>query len=113
MAPGLHRERDVRRRMAAPGDATHGPRACARPPGSVDARIQRSVEGKQVRLTMSGRIEPEHLAELQDIIRDEAPHHALVVDLKEVKLVDRDAVEFVAQCEARARQARELPCVCP
>lgn len=60
-------------------------------------------------MTLSGRIEPEHLAELQDMIGDEAPHHTLVVDLKEVKLMDRDAVKFLAQCEARGIKLESCP----
>jgi len=72
-------------------------------------RIQRSVEGKEVRLTLSGRIEPEHLAELEDLIGNGVGDRSLAIDLREVTLVDRDAVEFLARCEARGAKLENCP----
>jgi ABC-type transporter Mla MlaB component len=63
-------------------------------------RIQRSEHGDGVRLMLSGRIEAEHLPELQRLIEREDRERAITLDLREVTLVDRDAVTFLAQCEA-------------
>ena len=51
-------------------------------------------------LTLSGRIQLEHLAELQTLLEFEAPDHSIVLDLSEVRLVGRDAVRFLTHCEA-------------
>jgi hypothetical protein len=48
----------------------------------------------------SGRIEAEHLPELRRLIEGEDGQRLLTLDLRELKLVDRDAVTFLAQCEA-------------
>ena len=48
---------------------------------------------------ISGRIEAAHVAELQRLIEDEEGR-SVVLDLRDVKLVDRDAVTFLVRCEA-------------
>ena len=63
-------------------------------------RIQRSERGEGVRFMLSGRIEAEHLPELRRLIEGEDGQRVLTLDLRELKLVDRDAVTFLAQCEA-------------
>ena len=52
-----------------------------------------------VSVTLSGRIDAEHLPELQRVIDGEEPRR-LVLNLEEVKLVDQDAVRFLARSEA-------------
>ena len=63
-------------------------------------RIQRSMQDGVVRLTLSGRIDGEHLPDLRRLIEGETPRRGLVLDLEEVNLVDQDAVRFLARCEA-------------
>ena len=63
-------------------------------------RIQRSVEGECVVFTLSGRIQAEDAAEVQRLCALEAEEQSLTLDLHEVKLVDREAVRFLARCEA-------------
>ena len=74
-------------------------------------RIQRSANGKVVVFTLSGRIKAAGLAELQKLLESEADDQSISLDLREVKLVDRDAVSFLAVCEAR--EAHELPGIHP
>ena len=62
-------------------------------------KIQRSVYDGNVRIVLSGRIEREHLAELQRLIDEDAPHKLVTLDLEDVRLVDREAVGFLARCE--------------
>jgi ABC-type transporter Mla MlaB component len=61
-------------------------------------RIQRSEKGDGVRLMLSGRIEAEHLPELRRLIEGEDRERVVTLDLTEVTLVDRDAVNFLADC---------------
>jgi len=63
-------------------------------------RIRRSEHRDGVRFMLSGRIETVHLPELRRLIQGEDGERVLTLDLREVKLVDRDAVTFLAQCEA-------------
>ena len=66
-------------------------------------RIDISDERQRVIFTLTGRMQAEHVSELQTLVHSEHPDHGLVLDLTEVKLVDRDAVRFLAQIETQAR----------
>ena len=50
---------------------------------------------------LSGRIEGPDVPELQKLIAAEAAGTAITLDLQEVRLVDREAVRFLAACETR------------
>lgn len=67
------------------------------------------MDGSHIRLTLSGRLAGEYLVEFQRVIKDEAGHDGLVIDLKQVTLVDRDAVKFLARCEARGTTLEGCP----
>lgn len=49
----------------------------------------------------------EDVAELQRLF--EAEDHNVIMDLKEVTLVDRDAVRFLARCEADSIKLENCP----
>ncbi len=72
-------------------------------------RIQKSAKEEVVAFTLSGRIKAEEVAELQRLLEVEGQDHRIVLDLKEVKLVDRDAVRFLARCEANGTQLENCP----
>ncbi len=58
---------------------------------------------------LSGRIEAEYLSELRRLVEGEERRRRLTLDLCEVKLVDRDAVTFLAQCEAAGATLENCP----
>jgi anti-anti-sigma regulatory factor len=62
-------------------------------------KIQRTSNG-QVVFALSGRIDEEHVAELETYIRAEANAQSVVLDLKDVTLVGHDAVSLLERCEA-------------
>jgi hypothetical protein len=62
-------------------------------------KIDRSGNGRIV-FTLSGRIEGEEIKQLQQLLASEAPGKELVLNLTDVTLVNQDAVEFLASCEA-------------
>jgi anti-anti-sigma regulatory factor len=62
-------------------------------------KIQRTSNG-QVVIALSGRIDAEHVAELETYIRAEANAQPIVLDLKDVTLVGQDAVSLLERCEA-------------
>src|SRR5882672_9780866 len=59
-------------------------------------RIERFPEGETTTIRLIGRIRADHLAELEAQI--EASANALVLDLKEVNLVDVEVVRFLGRC---------------
>src|ERR1700756_3362406 len=69
-------------------------------------RIDISDEHDRVIFTLTGRIQAEQVAELQALVKSDLPDHRLVLDLKELKLVDRDAVRFLAKIEAQGGRLR-------
>jgi hypothetical protein len=69
-------------------------------------RIQRSVEGDLALFKLTGRIQAADLPELLSLFRSESPGHPILMDLTDVKLVDRDAVHFLASSEATGARLR-------
>jgi hypothetical protein len=73
-------------------------------------RIERSVEGGEVRLVLSGGIQGETLAKLERTIASETVVPvAISIDLAEVRLVDREAVRFLVECEAGGIRLANCP----
>ena len=71
-------------------------------------KIQRSANGKVV-FTLSGRIEAEGIDELRRLFELEEVGVHIALDLKDVTLVDRDAVKFLARREADGIQLENCP----
>jgi len=69
-------------------------------------RIQKSIEAERVVFRLTGRIQGDQVPALRALLRSEVPNRSLVLDLKELKLVDRDAVRFLAQSEATGARLR-------
>ena len=69
-------------------------------------KIQRSANGRVV-FTLSGRIEVEDFKELQQLLALEKTGQDVVLDLRDVTLVNQDAVKF-RRLRGRQHQAREL-----
>lgn len=72
-------------------------------------RIQRSAQGTAVVFALSGRIEGEHVEELKRLFRLEPGNHNIVLNLKDVTLVDRGGVNFLARCEADGWELTNCP----
>jgi hypothetical protein len=71
-------------------------------------RIQRS-SGRRVVFSLSGRIEAEDIVELQKLLRLEVPGRDIAFDLREITIVDRDAVKFLECCETENIKLMECP----
>ena len=76
---------------------------------SMTLRIQVLTKGEVVAFALSGRINAKEVAEMQRLLEVEEQDHRIVLDLKEVKLVDRDAVVFLARCEANGARLENCP----
>ena len=62
-------------------------------------RIQREANGEVV-LRISGRLDRENLAELKKLIESDETDRRIVLDLRELTLVDQEAVRFLGQCDS-------------
>ncbi|HMD96777.1 MAG TPA: STAS domain-containing protein [Terriglobia bacterium] len=71
-------------------------------------KIERSVNGEAV-LTLSGRMDAENVAELKAVVSSEADGRRVVLDLKDLTLVDRDAVRFLKRCETDSIKLKNCP----
>jgi hypothetical protein len=72
-------------------------------------RIQRSAHQRIVVFALSGRIEGEHVEELKRLFRLEPGNQSIVLNLKDVTLVDQDGVQFLARCEADGWELTNCP----
>jgi hypothetical protein len=71
-------------------------------------RIQRRGNGEVV-LTVYGRLEARNVSELSALLTAEPSDRPLVLDLKDVVLVNRDVVRFLRVCEADGIELRNCP----
>ncbi len=62
-------------------------------------RIQREANGEVV-LRISGRLDGENLAELKKLIGSEGAGRRIILDLRELTLVDHEAVGFLRECDS-------------
>lgn len=69
-------------------------------------RIQRWEKPESVVYALIGRIQAEQVAELEELLRSDSSDHNVVLDLACVKLVNREAVQFLAECEASGIELR-------
>jgi hypothetical protein len=74
----------------------------------MSCRIDRAVDGNnRIVLCISGKITGQHVATLRNVLRQEVG--ALTIDLKNVFLVDREAVQFLALAEYHGAELRNCP----
>ena len=71
-------------------------------------RIRRSANDKVV-FTLSGQIDEEATAELETLIKSEGTARGIVLDLKDLTLVNEDAVRFFERCEADSITLQNCP----
>lgn len=58
---------------------------------------------------ISGRLDLENMDELKSLIGAEAKGQNIVLDLRELTLVDEHAVRFLRACEAKAIELKNCP----
>jgi hypothetical protein len=71
-------------------------------------KIQRSANGAVI-FTLSGRIEAEEVKEIRQLLAMETTRKHLVLDLRDVTLVNQAAVKFLAGCEAGGIKLQNCP----
>ena len=71
-------------------------------------KIQRMVKRHGAIFILCGRIDAKEVPELQKLMAAEGQKY-MVLDLKEVKLIDREAVRFLARCEENGIKVENCP----
>jgi anti-anti-sigma regulatory factor len=71
-------------------------------------KITRAANGEVV-FKVSGRMGAENVGELEALIRKEARERRIVLDLRDLTLVDEDVVSFLRRCEAQSIQLKNCP----
>jgi len=71
-------------------------------------RITRAANGEVV-FRLSGRMDAGSAAELERLFSAETNGRRIVLDLKDLTLVDREAVIFLAKCEGDTVQIKNCP----
>jgi hypothetical protein len=63
-------------------------------------RIETAARGKCTVFILSGRIEGLAIAELRKLFEPQTDYRGIVLDLREVSVVDREVMRFLISCEA-------------
>ena len=70
-------------------------------------RIERSVRQGITVFALSGRMNAEEVAELKALF--DADYRNIILDLRDVRLADRDAVRFLRGCEVDGMKLENCP----
>jgi len=71
-------------------------------------KINRAANGNVV-FTLSGRMDSENVAELKTLFGSEPKGSRIILDLKDLTLVDREAVRFLESCETDSIKIKNCP----
>lgn len=72
-------------------------------------KVNKIVSRQLITFHLSGRLEGKELTHLHDDPAMKVAEQPLVLDLREVKLVDRDAIRVLARCEMCGTELRNCP----
>jgi predicted metal-binding protein len=70
-------------------------------------RIERSARQRFTVFSLSGRMEAEHVAELKELF--DRDYRKIILDLRDLRLADRDAVKFLIGCERDGMKFENCP----
>jgi predicted metal-binding protein len=70
-------------------------------------RIERSTRQRFTVFTLSGRMEAEHVEELKELF--DRDYRNIILDLRDLRLADRNAVRFLRGCEADGMKLENCP----
>jgi predicted metal-binding protein len=70
-------------------------------------RIERSARERFAVFTLSGRMEATQVLELKELF--DRDYRNIILDLRDLRLADRDAVRFLRGCEADGMKLENCP----
>ena len=71
-------------------------------------KITRAANGEVV-FKLSGRMGANDIGEVETLISAEARAGRIILDLKDLRLVDQDVISFLRRCEADSIQLKNCP----
>lgn len=71
-------------------------------------RVERSSNGEVI-FRLSGRMRGENLVQLEELLKSEEKGRRITLDLKDVTLVNEDAVRFLSHCELDGIALKNCP----
>jgi anti-anti-sigma regulatory factor len=71
-------------------------------------KVNRTANGEVV-FTLCGRMDEENVAEMKELFGSEQKGRRIVLDLKDLTLVDREAVRFLKSCETDSITIKNCP----
>ena len=74
---------------------------------TMTLRIDRSTRQRFTVFTLSGRMEAAQIPELKELF--DRDYRSIILDLRDVRLADRDAVRFLRRCEANGMKLENCP----
>jgi hypothetical protein len=80
---------------------------CARQNITMTLRIERSARQSVTVFSLSGRMEAEHVAELKELF--DRDYRQIILDLRDLRLADREAVMFLMGCERDGMKFENCP----
>jgi predicted metal-binding protein len=70
-------------------------------------RIERSTRQRFTVFSLSGHMEAEQVAQLKELL--DRDYRNIILDLRDLRLADRDAVRFLRGCEADGMKLENCP----
>ena len=71
-------------------------------------RVERSSNGEVI-FRLSGRLHGENIVQLEELLKSEEEGRRISLDLKDVTLVNEDAVGFLSGCESDGIALKNCP----
>jgi anti-anti-sigma regulatory factor len=71
-------------------------------------KIQRNANGKVI-FALTGKMNEQNVPELRSVIESEESGHQIILDLRDVTLVDREAVRYLERCETQGIKLENCP----
>jgi hypothetical protein len=72
-------------------------------------RIETAARGRLAVFVLSGRIETQAIAELRRLFEPQTDYRDIILDLKDVGVIDRDVMRFFVRCEADGVKLENCP----
>lgn len=75
----------------------------------MSLKIERSEQQQLTIFTLIGTLEAEHIPELERLLGAPTGYSKIIVDLKELRLADRNAVTFLSHCKVAGLKIEHCP----
>lgn len=72
-------------------------------------KIEKSKRRRLTIFALSGSLDAEHVPELERLFGSPADYAKIIMDLRDLRFADRDAVRFLLKCEMAGLKLRNCP----